>query len=114
VTVELAMGLPVLVVITAFAVWAASLGATDGRALDVAQTAARQAARGEPPSPPPSGMSLRLQTEGDLVRAEVTTLQRPPVPVLSGFEVTVRADATAAYEQINSGAGQINSGVGDR
>jgi hypothetical protein len=98
VTVELALGIPVLVVITAFAIWAASLGATYVRALDVAQTTARQVARGMQADPPPAGMVIDVQAEGDLVRATVSTNRVPPIPVLSGLDVVVRADAVAAME----------------
>jgi hypothetical protein len=101
VTVELSLGIPVLVVITAIAIWAASLGATYVRALDVAQTTARQVARGMLADPPPAGMVVDVQAEGDLVRATVSTNQAPPIPVLSGLDVIVRADAVAAMEGLS-------------
>ena len=98
VTVEIAIATPVLVVVTAFALWAASLGATYVRALDTAQTAARQASRGQDPGPLPDGMVLQLYPEAGAIRAVVTAEQASDLPVLAGFGATVRADATAAYE----------------
>ena len=98
VLVETAVAIPVLVVLTVLAVWAVSLGATYVRALDAAQTAARQVARGQQPDVMPAGMALEVSSAGDLVTAVVRVDAVPPVPSLVDMAVTVQAQATAAFE----------------
>lgn len=102
VIVEATLVIPVLVLVTALLVWAASLGATYVRALDVAQTAARQAARGAVDVPAPEGMDLTLETRDGLVRATVTQRVAPPMPAFSDWGVTISAEAHAVPESAHS------------
>lgn len=98
VIVEAALVIPVLILVTTLLVWAASLGATYVRALDAAQTAARQAARGAPDVPAPEGFTLALDSVDGLVRATVTQHVSPPVAAFTGWGVTVSAEAHAVPE----------------
>lgn len=98
VIVEAALVIPVLVLVTALLVWAASLGATYVRALDAAQTAARQAARGAPDVRVPAGLDLELGTADGLVRAIVTQRVTPPLPAFADWGVTITAEAHAVPE----------------
>lgn len=104
VIVEIAVALPALVLITALLVWVASLGATYVRALDAAQTAARQVSRGvapaDVPGVVPDGMTVSIDTHDGLVRAVVTSHSSPPLPLFSSLQVTVRAEAVAMPELI--------------
>lgn len=98
VIVEAALVIPVLVLVTAVLVWAASLGATYVRALDAAQTAARQAARGAVDVRAPDGWDLTLDDDRGLVRATVSQQVAPPLAAFTGWGVTITAQAHAVPE----------------
>lgn len=105
VIVEIALAIPALVAIVVALVWVVSLGATYVRALDAAQTAAREVARGGDPGAAAAtvdrvlpGGTLRIRPEGDLIAAEVSRAVSIPVPILSGITATVRAEAVAQAE----------------
>ena len=95
VLLETAIAIPVLLAVTAALVWVASLGAAYVRALDAAQTAARQAARGAV-IPLASDVSVSI-SEG-LAHARVIRPVRAPFPLLDRLTVDVTAEATAHVE----------------
>lgn len=98
VVVETALVLPVLLAVTVLLVWVASLGATYVRLLDVAQTAARQAARGVESLDVPDGVELAVGEFDGLIRAQATEVVSPPLLGFAGWEVTISAEAHAAPE----------------
>ena len=98
VIVEAALVIPVLVAVTALLVWVTSLGATYVRLLDVAQTAARQAARGVVDPAHDPAMDVTLSESEGLIRAEATQRVSPPLAGFLGWGVTVRAQAHAVPE----------------
>ncbi len=104
VLLEVALAIPALVAVAIALTWAVSLGATYVRALDVAQSAARQVARGGVPGPAPGGFDTDVRVEAGLVIARVTTEVPAPVPLLRGITATVSADAVAAVESPWNGA----------
>jgi hypothetical protein len=75
-----------------------SLGATYVRLLDVAQTAARQAARGVVDATPVPGVDVDLAEVDGLIRVEASQEVSPPLAGFTGWSVTVRAEAHAAPE----------------
>ncbi|MFM9135147.1 MAG: TadE family type IV pilus minor pilin [bacterium] len=105
VLLEVALAIPALVAVAVALTWVVSLGATYIRALDVAQSAARQAARGGAPAPAPEGFDTQWSIDGSLVRARVTSDVSAPVPLLRGITVTVEAEAVAAAEWGLGGGG---------
>lgn len=92
------MVIPVLLAATVLLIWVASLGATYVRVLDVAQTAARQAARGVAEPAAPDGVIVVLSDRDGLVRAEASEEVAPPLASFTGWSVTVRAEAHAVPE----------------
>ena len=105
VVVEIALAIPALVAVVVALVWVTSMGATYIRALDAAQTAAREIARGSDAASIGAmveralpGAQVAIRPEGEFVRAEVSRDVAIPVPVLRGIEVTIRADAVALRE----------------
>lgn len=100
VVIEAALVIPVLLVVTVLFAWVASLGATYVRVLDVAQTAARQAARGVDTAPTPRGMSLDVGSRDGLIHAVASEQVTPPLVAFTGWSVTVKAEAHAVPEWI--------------
>lgn len=100
VVVEAALVIPVLLAVTVLLVWVTSLGATYVRLLDVAQTAARQAARGVVDFVPPAGTDIVLSEADGLIRAEASERVSPPLTAFVGWGVTLRAQAHAVPEWI--------------
>ena len=98
VVVEAALVIPVLLAVTVLLVWVTSLGATYVRLLDVAQTAARQAARGVVDTTPVRGVDVDLAEVDGLIRVEASQQMSPPLAGFIGWSVTVRAEAHAAPE----------------
>ncbi len=98
VVVEAALVIPVLLAVTVLLVWVTSLGATYVRLLDVAQTAARQAARGVVDTTPVPGVDVDLAEVGGLIRVEASQQVSPPLAGFTGWSLTVRAEAHAAPE----------------
>lgn len=105
-TVELALGIPVLVSLTIGLVWLLSVGVAEVRMVDAAREAARASARGDPE---PAAVARERQVAPG---ATVTIWERwgqvvasardsvPPPGGLLGFlpAVTVHAEAVAAPE----------------
>lgn len=108
VTAELAIGIPLLVALTAGLVWMLAVGAAQVRVVDASREAARAVARGDDAGSA-QGVALRIAPEGARVRVEVgetdvvvTTSVRVSGPggllgALPG--VTVTADAVAVVEE---------------
>lgn len=92
------MGLPALVVLLLAALTAVSAVVTKLECVDAAREAARSAARGEPGESAgrrvaPEGAAVTVHTQGDTVRAVVSSRVRPLGPYLPGIEVTAAATA---------------------
>lgn len=106
VVVEAALVIPVLLIVTVLLVWVTSLGASYVRLLDVAQTAARQAARGVPSINAPAGVDVALDEIDGLVRVEARERVAPPLIGFTGWTVVLRAEAHAVPESlfVESGA----------
>ncbi|MFM1966734.1 MAG: hypothetical protein RL134_2459 [Actinomycetota bacterium] len=98
VVVEAALVIPVLLAVTVLLVWVTSLGATYVRLLDVAQTAARQAARGVVDVARVPGVDVALTEQEGLIRAEASEQMSPPLAGFLGWRLTVRAEAHAVPE----------------
>ena len=107
-TAELAIGIPLLVALTAGLVWMLAVGAAQVRVIDASREAARAVARGDDTTSA-RGVAVRIAPEGARVRVEVgeaevvvTTSVRVSGPggllgALPG--VTVTADAVAVVEE---------------
>ena len=98
VVVEAALVIPVLLAVTVLLVWVTSLGAAYVRLLDVAQTAARHAARGVPEVSQPPGIDVTIVETGGLIRAEAAQRVGPPLAGFLDWGVTLRAEAHAVPE----------------
>jgi Flp pilus assembly protein TadG len=107
-TAELALGLPLLVALTAGLVWMLAVGAAQVRVIDASREAARAVARGDDVATA-RGLAERIAPEGARVRVAVgggevvvTTTVRVTGPdgVLGSLPgVTVTADAVAVVEE---------------
>ena len=107
-TAELAIGIPLLVALTAGLVWMLAVGAAQVRVIDASREAARAVARGDDAASA-QGVAMRIAPEGARVRVEVgetevvvTTTVRVSGPggVLGALPgVTVTADAVAVVEE---------------
>ena len=106
VTAELAAGIPVLVILLAAALTAVSAVSTQLRCVDAAREGARAAARGERDPAgfarriAPSGATVRLTANGDLVRVDVSVRAQPlgrllPGPIVDGVAVASREPGTS-------------------
>jgi Flp pilus assembly protein TadG len=98
VVMEAALVIPVLLVVTVLLVWVVSLGATYVRVLDVAQTAARQAARGMETTPAQRDIAVVVTAGDGLVQATASQIMTPPLAAFTGWSFTVRASAHAMPE----------------
>jgi Flp pilus assembly protein TadG len=101
VTVELAVALPVLVILLLSGLTAVNAVATNMRCVDAAREAARAEARGESgvtagQRAAPAGADVSVTTTGDTVTAIVQAVTYPLGGRLPGF--TVVATAVAARE----------------
>jgi hypothetical protein len=102
VTAEAAAVLPILVLFALGLAWLVSVGGTQVRALDAARETARAAARGEGPGTSlglgrqvaPSGASISVRDEGDVVVVTVDAPVRGPGGIFA-FLPTYHARATA-------------------
>jgi hypothetical protein len=104
VTAELALGIPLLVALTAGLVWMLAVGAAQVRVIDASREAARAVARGDDVGSA-QGVAVRIAPEGSRVQVEaggpevvVTTTVRVTGPggllgSLPGVTVTARAVA---------------------
>ena len=97
-TVELAFAIPVLLAVTALALWAASLGRTALVLGDLARDAARAIARGDAPPTLPAGVDARRIDDAGLVTVALAQEIRLPWP--SAPSVRIEQRATALAEQL--------------
>lgn len=104
-TVEIAVALPALVLVTAAAIWGVTLAAAQVGCVDAVRAGARAAARGEPlpavravvAGAVPAGARVGVRRGGETTRVDVAVTVRPPM--LSGLPaLTLRAHALAATE----------------
>jgi hypothetical protein len=101
VTAELAVVLPVVVLLLLAGFTGVTAVLTKLRCVDAAREAARATARGDAGEPAgrraaPDGASISVRVEGDTVRAVVRASVRPLGPLLPA--VTVEGTAVAATE----------------
>ena len=106
-TAELALGIPLLVALTAGLVWMLDVGAAQVRVIDASREAARAVARGDDVSSA-EAVALRIAPDGARVRIEVgdrvlvTTSARVSGPggLLAALPgITVSSDAVALVER---------------
>ncbi|MBC2932463.1 TadE family protein [Nocardioides sp. zg-1228] len=106
-TAELAIGVPLLVALTAGLVWMLALGAAQVRVVDASREAARAVARGDDVAAAtslaqriaPEGARVRVQVGDDEVVVTTTARVRGPGGLLGSLPgVTVSADALALAE----------------
>lgn len=111
-TAELALGIPLLVALTAGLVWVLALGAAQVRAVDASREAARAVARGDDVAAA-RAVAERVAPEGARVRVDVgaeqvvvTTSARVSAPggLLGSLPgVTITAEAVAVVEDAQTG-----------
>ena len=112
VTAELALGLPLLLVVTWSMVWLLSVVVEQIRVVDAAREAARSLARGDPESQAvalarrvaPDGARVRVSASGDHVLVRVSSRATAPGGLLDGMGVTVDAEAVSLAEEGGSDA----------
>lgn len=106
-TAELALGLPLLVALTAGLVWMLAVGAAQVRVIDASREAARVVARGDDPGSAsvlarriaPEGARVAIATSGSQVVVTTTAQVTGPGGLLEGLPgVTVTSEAVATLE----------------
>ncbi|NPD04802.1 pilus assembly protein [Nocardioides sp. zg-1308] len=107
-TAELALGIPLLVALTAGLVWMLALGAAQVRVVDASREAARAVARGDDVASArdvatriaPEGARVRVEVGGGRVVVTTTARVAGPGGLLGSLPgVTVSADAVALMEE---------------
>jgi TadE-like protein len=100
-TVELALGIPMLVSLTIALIWMLTIGLAQVRMIDAAREAARASARGDPDAAAVAlglrvapGATVTVTLGGGEVVARASDLVRPPGGLL-GFLPAVRVHAEA-------------------
>lgn len=108
VTAELALGLPLLLVVTWSMVWLLGVVVEQIRVVDAAREAARALARGDPQSEAiavarrvaPEGSRVRVSVSGERVVVHVSSRATAPAGgLVGGWGVTVDAEAVALAEE---------------
>lgn len=107
VTAELALGLPVLLAVTAALCWLLAVGVAQVRVQDAAREAARAVARGDDPAAAvalgsrvaPEGARISVRTGGGRVVAVVAATLDGPGGLVRLPGVEVRAEAVALAEE---------------
>lgn len=112
-TVEIAVALPSLVLITAIALWGVTVASVQLTCTDAARTGARAAARGEALTAVrelvakalPDGATVEVRRDAETARVEVSVPVKAPAP--AGLSpLTVHARAVAATEPGAAGDGR--------
>ena len=107
VTAELALGLPLLLALTAGLVWMLSLGAAQVRVVDASREAARAVARGDDQAAAirvaeriaPEGAVVRISVSGGEVRVTTSAHVAGPSGLFDGLpRAHVESDAVALLE----------------
>lgn len=103
--VELMFAIPALLLLILALFWLSMLGLSHAQAADLAQQAARSLARGADTRMIDDlidrmlpGAAVTSSYADQTVEAVVTQEVSPPVPILSGLTITVRASAVAMRE----------------
>ncbi|GLY14184.1 hypothetical protein Kisp01_12000 [Kineosporia sp. NBRC 101677] len=101
VTAETALAIPVVVLLLATLLAAATAGLAQLQCIDAARAGARAAARHDDPHAPaaaeaPAGAEVRVSSAGDLVKVQVLAQLTLPLPWQPRIEV--RAESTAQTE----------------
>jgi hypothetical protein len=120
VTAEMAMALPVLVLITWAVMWFVSVLGTQARCAEAARAAARAGARGDDPAVSarsllPTGASLRVTHSEGWLKVVVSGSRPPPGPLAGWLPgISVSGASVAAVEEQDSadGRGGVDAGVG--
>src|SRR3954468_9102326 len=105
VTAEMAMALPVLVIVLWAAMWFVSVLATQARYAEAARAAARAGARGDDPAISahallPAGAGLRVARGGGWLEVTVSGSRPPPGPLAGWLPgVSVSGRSVAAIEE---------------
>lgn len=98
VVAEAALVIPVLLAVTVLLVWVVSLGASYVRLLDIAQTGARQLARGVAIVESPPGVEFTIVDHDGLIRVQASERIAPPLVAFIDWGVTITAEAHAVPE----------------
>ena len=104
-TVEIAIGIPVLLAMGVLAAWCVNIASTALTLGSAASTAARSLARGETEQVVAAqlqhtapGSLFTMVDEGELVVVSVTREVTPPGPLLEGLALTLTRTSAAAWE----------------
>ena len=103
-TAEMAMALPVLVLVTWAAMWFVSVLGTQARCAEAARAAARAGARGDDPTASarsllPTGARVRVTRDGGWLEVVVSGSRPPPGPLAGWLPgVVVSGRSVAAVE----------------
>jgi TadE-like protein len=110
VTAEMAMALPVLVLVMWAAMWFVSLLGAQARCAEAARAAARAGARGDDPGAAarqllPTGADVHVSRNGGWLEVDVSGSRPPPGPLAGWLPgVSVRGRSVAAIEdQLGAG-----------
>ncbi|MBM9461149.1 pilus assembly protein [Nocardioides sp. zg-536] len=107
VTAELALGLPLLLVLTAALVWLLAVGVAQLRTVDAARESARALARGDDPAAAvalgqrvaPDGVRISVRRDGERVVVAARGRMRGPGGLLRLTGVVLQAEAVALAEE---------------
>lgn len=117
VTAEMAMALPVLVLLTWTAMWFVNVLGAQARCVEAARAAARAGARGDDPAAAarqllPAGARLRVARSGGWLEVDVSGSRPPPGP-LAGWlpSVPVSGRSVAAIEDQFGGKATDRAGA---
>ncbi|WP_370289041.1 TadE family type IV pilus minor pilin [Nocardioides sp.] len=113
VTAELALGLPLLLAVTAALVWLLAVGVAQVRTVDAAREVARAVARGDAESTAlsagrrvaPAGVVLTVNRADGRVSVTARGRMEGPGGLLSFAGVTLQAEAVAVLEETGQTAG---------
>lgn len=104
-TIEIAIGIPILLVVGLLAAWCVSIGSTAVLLGSAASSAARSLARGETREVVAyqvervaPGALIEVIDDGEIVSVAVTRSITPPGPILDGLGFSLTRTAAAAWE----------------
>jgi hypothetical protein len=106
VSVEVAIALPVVLLVAVAGLWLLALGQLEARLTDAARATAREVARGvSPPTAIERGHQVEpraqivVQKSGSDIEVRATRVLKGPGPVLGALEHTVRVSVHTASEE---------------
>ena len=104
-TVEIAIGIPILLVVGLLAAWCVSIGSSAVLLGSAASSAARSLARGETRESVADqvehvvpGALIEVIDDGEIVSVAITSHVTPPGPILNGLGFSLTRTAAAAWE----------------